>query len=110
LGYEGLPVLGTEGSGLAVEVGYPNYKINPKPRYPIIARRNGYEGAVLLRIWVLEDGKVGNIEIEQSSGHEILDKSAIEAVTNWIFIPGKRNGIPFPSWVTVPIKFQLSRG
>ncbi|KRT65604.1 MAG: TonB family protein [Candidatus Dadabacteria bacterium CSP1-2] len=110
IGYEGLPVLGTDGSGHAVEVGYPDYKINPKPRYPMIARRNGYEGAVLLKVWVLEDGKVGKIEIEQSSGHEILDKSAIEAVTNWIFIPGKRNEVPFPSWVKVPIKFQLRSG
>jgi len=110
IGYERLPVLGTDGSGQAVEVGYPDYKINPKPKYPMIARRNGYEGAVLLKVWVLEDGKVGKIEIEQSSGHEILDKSAIEAVTNWIFMPGKRNGVPLPSWVTVPIKFQLSRG
>ncbi|MGH7802589.1 MAG: energy transducer TonB [Thermodesulfobacteriota bacterium] len=110
IGYEGLSVLGTNGSAQAVEVGYPNYKINPKPKYPMIARRNGYEGAVLLRIWVLEDGKVGKIEIELSSGYVILDKSAIEAVTNWIFIPGKRNGVPFPSWVTVPIKFQLSSG
>ncbi|HLE25541.1 MAG TPA: energy transducer TonB [Thermodesulfobacteriota bacterium] len=110
IGYERLSVLGTDGSGQAVEVGYPDYKINPKPGYPIIARRNGYEGAVLLKVWVLEDGKVGKIEIEQSSGHEILDKSAIEAVTNWIFMPGKRNGVPLPSWVTVPIKFQLRGG
>ena len=109
-GYEGISVLDTDGSGQAVEVGYPDYNINPKPRYPMIARRNGYEGAVLLRIWVLEDGKVGKIEIEQSSGYVILDKSAIEAVTNCIFIPGKRNGVPFPSWVTVPIKFQLRSG
>src|SRR5574341_561715 len=110
IGYEGLSVLGTNGAGQAVEVGYPDYRINPKPKYPMIARRNGYEGAVLLRIWVLEDGKVGKTAIEQSSGHEILDKSAIEAVTNWIFIPGKRDGVPFPSWVTVPIKFQLRSG
>ncbi len=110
IGYEGLPVLGTDGSGQAVEVGYPDYKINPKPKYPMLARRNGYEGAVLLRVWVLEDGKVGKIEIEQSSGHEMLDNSALETVKKWIFIPGKKNGIPFPGWVKVPIKFQLRSG
>jgi protein TonB len=101
---------GTEGSGKGVEVGYPDYKLNPKPEYPMIARRNGYEGLALLRVLVLESGKVGKVELEKSSGYGILDKSAIEAVEGWIFVPGKRDGIPVSSWVTVPIRFQLSSG
>ncbi|MER3447592.1 MAG: hypothetical protein C4291_12500 [Candidatus Dadabacteria bacterium] len=92
------------------EVGYPDYKINPKPNYPMIARRSGYEGVVLLRVFVLENGRVGKIELEKSSGYGILDKSAIDAVKDWVFIPGKRNGVPISSWVTVPIRFELSRG
>jgi protein TonB len=90
------------------ELAYPDYKINPKPNYPMIARRKGYEGVVLLKVWVLENGKVGKIELQKSSSHEMLDKSAMKAVENWIFIPGKKGGEPIPSWVTVPIKFQLS--
>ncbi len=109
MGYEG-SMPGVGGSGQGIEVGYPNYKINPKPGYPMIARRNGYEGTVLLRVWVLESGKVGKIEVEKSSGYEILDNSALKAVRDWIFMPGKRNGVAITSWVTVPIKFQLSSG
>jgi TonB family protein len=90
------------------ELAYPDYKINPKPSYPMIARRKGYEGVVLLKVWVLENGKVGKIELQKSSNYEMLDKSAMKAVENWIFIPGKKGGEPVPSWVTVPIKFQLS--
>jgi TonB family protein len=101
---------GSQGYGQGIEVGYPDYKINPKPSYPTIARRNGYEGAVLLRVWVLESGMVGKIEIEKSSGYEMLDNSALKAVKGWIFIPGKRGGVPIPTWVTVPIKFQLRSG
>jgi len=74
----------------------------------MIARRKGYEGVVLLKVWVLENGKVGKIELQKSSNYEMLDKSAMKAVENWIFIPGKKGGEPIPSWVTVPIKFQLS--
>ena len=99
-----------EALGRIVELAYPDYKVNPKPNYPMIARRRGYEGAVFLKVFVLESGSVGDIELERSSGHEILDESALDAVKDWIFIPGKKNGEPVSSWVTVPIKFQLNSG
>lgn len=92
------------------ELAYPDYRVNPKPSYPVIARRRGYEGTVLLRVWVLETGKVGKIKLQKSSRHKILDKTALEAVENWIFVPGRRNGEPVSSWVTIPIKFQLNHG
>ena len=99
-----------EGSGQGGELAYPDYNLNPKPKYPMIAKSNGYEGKVLLRVLVLENGKVGKIDLEKSSGYGILDKSAIEAVENWTFIPGKRDGVPISSWVEVPIRFELSSG
>lgn len=102
--------IGSQASQESSELAYADYGINPKPEYPMIARRNGYEGLVLLRVLVLESGKVGKIELEKSSGFGILDKSAIEAVEVWKFVPGKRDGIPISSWVTVPIRFQLSSG
>ncbi len=99
-----------EDTANGVQIGYADYNINPKPEYPMIARRNGFEGVVLLRVFVLEDGTVGKIELEKSSGYGILNKSALDGVKDWIFIPGKRNGTPISSWVTVPIRFQLSSG
>lgn len=101
---------GTKDIEEGLEVAYPDYKINPNPDYPMIARRNGYEGEVLLRVWVLENGKVGDVELERSSGYKVLDKSALQAVRDWVFIPCKRNGEPVSSWVMVPIRFELSSG
>ncbi len=88
----------------------PNYGINPKPPYPKSARRRGHEGTVLLRVLVLEDGKVGEIELLGPSGYTVLDESALKAVKNWVFIPGKKAGKEISSWVEVPIKFQLDSG
>jgi TonB family protein len=88
----------------------PNYGINPKPPYPKSARRRGQEGTVLLRVLVLEDGKVGEIELAGPSGYTVLDESALKAVKKWIFIPGKNGGEDISSWVEVPIKFQLDSG
>ncbi len=88
----------------------PNYGMNPNPPYPKSARRRGQEGTVLLRVLVLEDGKVGEIEIVNPSGYTVLDESALKAVKDWVFIPGKKAGKQISSWVEVPIKFQLDSG
>jgi len=102
--------IGGEGAIQNAQLAYPDYKINPKPRYPMIARRKGYEGVVLVRVWVLDNGRVGKVELEKSSSYKVLDDSALEAVKEWVFVPGKKGGVPISSWVTVPIKFQLSSG
>jgi TonB family protein len=101
---------GVDSPNRNTELAFPDYKVNPKPRYPMLARRKGYEGTIILRVFVLESGGVGKVELEKSSGYEILDESALKAVKEWVFTPGKKDGEPVPSWVTVPIKFQLNSG
>jgi len=96
--------------GHSTELAYPDYNHNPKPKYPKVARKRGYEGEVKLKVFVLANGKVGKIEIIRPSGHEILDQSALKAVRDWVFVPGKENGKEISSWVTVPITFQLKSG
>ncbi|MCI0481305.1 MAG: energy transducer TonB, partial [Candidatus Dadabacteria bacterium] len=102
--------LDTKGTGRGAEIGYPNYGVNPKPNYPKIAKRHGYEGLVVLNVFVLESGNVGKIEIRQSSGYGVLDNSALDTVRKWVFIPGKKNGSAISSWVVVPIRFDLTNG
>jgi TonB family protein len=85
----------------------PRYGENPKPVYPLEARQKGYEGAVLLKVEVLQNGRVGEVQVEKSSGYEILDQSAIAAVKKWRFVPASKGGVNIPCWVTIPFKFQL---
>lgn len=49
--------------------------------YPLLARRRGWEGRVVLRIDVSAEGEVSNIRVAQSSGHPVLDDSARQAMT-----------------------------
>ncbi len=95
------------GSGGGGAGGAPRYAENPKPPYPQEAREKGHQGEVLLRVEVLSNGRVGQIEIKHSSGHEALDRSALATVKQWKFIPAKRGEDAVPSWVSIPIKFQL---
>jgi TonB family protein len=85
----------------------PRYAENPKPIYPQEAREKGYEGEVVLRVEVLINGRVGQIEIKKSSGYELLDHSALTTVKQWRFIPAKKDDIAIPLWVNIPVKFQL---
>ena len=85
----------------------PRYVENPKPIYPKEARDKGYEGEVVLRVEVLINGRVGQIEIKKSSGYELLDHSALTSVKQWRFIPAKKGDVAIPLRVSIPVKFQL---
>jgi protein TonB len=85
----------------------PKYAKNPKPHYPQEARLKGYEGEVILKVEVLADGRVGQIEVKNSSGFEVLDRSALATVKQWKFVPAKQGEKNIPLWVNIPIKFQL---
>jgi protein TonB len=61
----------------------------------------------LLKVEVLANGRVGRIEVEKSSGYEVLDQSAVAGVEKWRFIPAKKGKLAILSWVNIPIAFQL---
>lgn len=85
-----------------------NYGSNPKPKYPGIATSRGWEGSVRLLVKVSAEGDSEQVTVQRSSGHEVLDEAAIEAVEKWKFIPAKRGDTPVPSSVIVPINFVLN--
>lgn len=80
---------------------------NPKPSYPAIALRQGWQGQVLLRVQVNETGVSEDVTVERSSGYDLLDESAVEAVKQWHFNPAKRGDMAVASTVRIPIVFIL---
>ncbi len=49
-------------------------------RYPELARLRRWQGAVTVRVAVLRDGKLDNISMVRPSGHDLLDRQAVEMV------------------------------
>ncbi len=90
-------------SGLARPLG--GYQV--KPRYPESARRAGVQGITTLRVRVLENGRVGEVLVEQSAGFRDLDMAAMEAVKKWLFEPARRGKDSVSVWVMLPVKFEL---
>lgn len=86
----------------------PLYRDNPPPGYPVLARKRGYEGTVILEVLVNKNGRVTDLKIFHSSGYAILDEAALATVKDWQFQPGKRGETAIDMWVRVPIRFNLT--
>lgn len=56
-----------------------------EPRYPEAARRGSIEGTVVVRFRVDRRGRVENVELQQSSGSDLLDREALRTVQLWRF-------------------------
>ena len=84
-----------------------SYLRNPAPRYPLIARRNGEQGTVTLRVLVARDGMPSRVTVERTSGSRHLDSAALETVKTWRFVPARKGGEAIEAWVLVPIVFRL---
>ena len=85
----------------------PLYKQNTAPPYPRKARRLGYEGIVMLKVLINENGRVDDLTVLKSSGHNVLDRAALAAVRKWLFEPGTEGGIKKKMWVKIPVRFDL---
>jgi protein TonB len=83
------------------------YLRNPAPRYPLIARRNGEQGTVTLRLLVTREGVPVQVSVEKSSGSVHLDGAALDAVKTWRFVPARRGTEAVEAWVLVPVVFKL---
>lgn len=83
------------------------YRTNPPPAYPTVARRLRLEGVVLLKVSLDFKGYPQQVDIKRSSGHNILDESALQAVKNWRFVPAQRGGQAVVAEVEVPLRFTL---
>jgi protein TonB len=95
-------------SYVPITYAHPIYKRNISPPYPLLARKRGYQGTVLLEVLVSKDGKAASIQLSRSSGYNILDRAAIKGVREWLFYPAKRGDELLEMWVKIPIRFTLN--
>ena len=66
-----------------------------KAGYTAAAMDAHIEGTVLLDAVVLADGKVGDVKVTQSLDTEYgLDTQAVEAIKQWLFKAGTKDGKP----------------
>jgi TonB family protein len=76
------------------------------PEYTEQARAAKYQGTVLLYVEIGPDGRATNIKVQRSLGLG-LDEKAIEAVRQWRFKPGEKDGLPVSVSATIEVNFRL---
>ncbi len=89
------------------------YKIgsekNPHPTYPLIARKKGWEGRVILQTNVDKEGNVKYIRILESSGFKVFDDVSIQTLKKWKFKPAKMGNKYIEDIVNIPVRFVLTK-
>jgi TonB family protein len=90
------------GNGISNPV--PVYR--PEPRYSEAARLAKIQGGVLLSLVVDQDGATRNIKVIRSLDPG-LDQMAIEAVRQWKFRPGQKDGNPVAVMAQIEVSFRL---
>ena len=80
------------------------YKVEPE--YSEEARKAKYQGTVVVYVEVDPSGRAVNPRILRSLGLG-LDEKAIEAIRNWRFRPGYKDGKPVTVVATIEVNFRL---
>ena len=76
------------------------------PEYPTVARAAALEGDVLVQATVGADGKVSDVHVLQAV-HPVLDEAARKAVQQYVYTPGRRNGIAESAVTRITVSFRL---
>jgi protein TonB len=79
--------------------------------YPRVARDNNWEGQVVIRVAVKANGVNATYSVLVSSGHEVLDRQAVEMITkarSRVQIPPALQGKEFS--FDVPVLYEIKEG
>ncbi len=84
----------------------PKLLYKTEPEYSEIARATKYQGTVTLQVEIGPDGLAHNIQVVRSLGMG-LDEKAIDAVSQWHFAPGTKDGQPVTVAAAIEVNFRL---
>ena len=79
-----------------------------QPEYPSAARAAHIQGTVVLRAIISRDGFIANLRV--LSGHPMLLKAAMDAVSQWRYRPYRLNDEPVEVETQVTVNFVLAGG
>jgi protein TonB len=78
-----------------------------RPSYTLDWARTEMEGTMRLGFRILPTGGTDQLEVEQSSGSQRLDATAVTAAKSWKFTPARRQGQPLDTKATVELTFRF---
>jgi protein TonB len=73
--------------------------------YPMAARRQGWQGEVLVAFLVTRDGRIDHVEVVRSSGFQLLDEAARRSLAQVGTLPGYAGEEPLQ--IRMPVVYRL---
>lgn len=73
-----------------------------------MSRRLGEQGAVVLKVLITPDGRAAEVLVVASSGYPRLDRSAMDTIREWRFVPAVKAGKPVAAWYEWRWEFRLN--
>jgi TonB family protein len=70
------------------------------------ARAARYQGTVVVATTIGTDGTAQNMQVIRGLGLG-LDEKALQAISQWKFQPGTKEGQPVPVMATIEVNFRL---
>ena len=89
-------------------VSAPKLLTKVQPLYPPSAKAAGAQGSVILHAIIGIDGRPRSIVVRNSQIDPELARSAVEAVSQWRYMPTLLNGKPVEVETTVTVNFTLA--
>ena len=90
------------------DVTLPKVVKDVKANYTKEAMQARIEGTVTMSVIVQDDGKVGEVTVTESLDQQYgLDAAAVNAIKQWEFNPGTKEGKPVAVRVNVEMSFHL---
>ena len=78
--------------------------------YPKAARRAGLEGTVHVEIKIDGAGRILGVDVHESSGHRLLDESAVEVIESIDKLPDPPQALAWEQKrLRIPIRYDLNR-
>jgi TonB family protein len=84
----------------------PTLSSSTQPEYSELARIAQLQGTVRVSVEIGTDGLTHNVQVVSGLGMG-LDEKAVEAVQQWVFKPGMKDGQPVPVAANVEVNFRL---
>ena len=84
----------------------PRAIYSPEIEYTEAARNAKFQGSCVVQLVVGLDGKPSNVVVTKKVGYG-MDERAVETVSKWKFEPGRRNGRPVISRLSLSLDFKL---
>jgi TonB family protein len=77
--------------------------------YPLESLRAREQGRCVVTVTVLSDGRLRDVEIQQSTGYPRLDQACLEAFAGGRLIPATENGVPIDTTISLPVVWRVTQ-